>query len=524
MELLSTTILIIAILLLTFLKTMVKSPEELRRHAGKQAPGPRGLPFIGNIHNVLGTLPPHHYLRHLSTIYGPIFRLKLGEINTLIISSAEAAREILKTHDLNFASRPNTATSNTIFYGSKDIVFACCGDFWRQMRRICMLELLSAKKVCSFRTIREEEISHLLQSISISVGEVVNLSSKFAALSNNITARAVVGGTCKEQPLFQLAVDEVTQYVSGFSVINLFPSIPGFINRITGWQKKLNQCGQKLDRIAEKILQEHVQKRAEFFNGCEEQDKLFIEEDMMDVLIRIQQDGGLQFPLSNDNIKAIVNDMLMAGSDTIATTMEWVMTELVRHPKVMRKVQREVRNVLREGDNTNMIVDEEAVRNKLHYLQVVIKETLRFHPPAPLLLPRESIERCEVMGYDVPAKTMVIVNAWAIGRDPKYWENPEEFWPERFEKSDVDFKGRPYFEFLPFGSGRRMCPGINFGLTVVELTIAYLLYYFDWEYKIKKGEQLDVTETFGVTAKRKFSLCLLANPHNPLTSLNLKLN
>ncbi|PKA62976.1 Premnaspirodiene oxygenase [Apostasia shenzhenica] len=506
-------LIIIAMFLLPYLKTIEKNLKEFFRYAGKRAPGPWSLPIIGNIHKVLGPLPPHHYLRQLSSLYGPVMLLKLGEINTLIISSAEGAREIMKTHDLDFASRPATAATNSIFYDGNDIIFGRYGEFWRQMRRICMNELLCAKQVRCFQTVREEEISHLLQSISVTAGEVVDLSSKFATLSNNIVARTVIGGTCKEQPLFQLALDEAVHYVSGFTICNLFPSIPSFINRIAGWQKKLDRCAQKLDRIAEKILQEHIQKQAKLLvNGCKVEDKSFTQDDMMDVLIRIQRDGSLQFPLSNDNIKAVVNDILMAGSETTSTTMEWVMTELVRHPEAMRKVQREVRSILGEGGNTNMTVNEEAVRNKLHYLQLVIKETLRLHTPVPLLLPRENDERLEVMGYDIPAKTTVIVNAWAIGRDPKYWEKPDEFWPERFLKNDVDFKGA-CFEFLPFGSGRRICPGIHFGLAAVELTIAHLLYYFDWEYKSKKGEQLDAADRFGVTARRKSSLRLLAIPH-----------
>ncbi|PKA62977.1 Premnaspirodiene oxygenase [Apostasia shenzhenica] len=519
MEFFTTAILIIAILLPFLIKIMNKNPKDPRRKAGKQVPGPRGLPIIGNIHNILGPLPPQHYLRRLSSIYGPIFRLKLGEINTLIISSAEAAKEIMKTHDVDFLSRPVNAAVESTLYGNDNIFAGYQTEFKKQIRSICLVELLCAKRVLSFRTIREEETSHLLQSMSVAAGEAVDLSSKFADFSNDFMARAIVGGRCKEQALFQLAVEEVVQYTSAFSIFNHFPSIPKFILRMAGLQKKLDRCGQKLDGIAENLLQEHIQKRVNFFSTShEEQDGSFADEDMMDVLIRIQQNGSLQFPLSNENIKSVINNFTMAGSETTSTTMEWMMTELVRHPEAMRKVQKEVRDVLGESSNAKMVVNEEAIQGKLHYLQLVTKETLRLHAPVPLLLPRENLERSEVMGYDIPAKTIVLVNAWAIGRDPKYWERPDEFWPERFEKSDVDFKGN-CFEFLPFGSGRRKCPGINFSLTTMELAMAHLLYYFDWEYKTLKGEQLDLAESFGLSARRKYSLRLSATPHFPLPSV-----
>lgn len=197
----------------------------------------------------------------------------------------------------------------------------------------------------------------------------------------------------------------------------------------------------------------------------------------------------------------------MAGSETTSTTLEWAMSELVRNPIIMKKVQREVREVLINATRT--IEDVELMSGKLGYLQLVIKETLRLHPPAPLLLPRENNESCKVMGYDFPVKTTVIVNAWAIGRDPKYWDEPEVFWPERFEGNQINMEGA-HFEMIPFGAGRRICPGMHFASLTLEMTLAYLLYYFDWEYSAKNGEELDMTEAFGISVRRKSPLRLLA--------------
>ncbi|CAO2185931.1 unnamed protein product [Urochloa humidicola] len=237
------------------------------------------------------------------------------------------------------------------------------------------------------------------------------------------------------------------------------------------------------------------------------------EGDLVDVLLRIQREGGLSVPLTKGTIKAAIFDIYSAGSKTSAITLQWAMSELIRNPNVMKKTQAELRNVL----NGKTKVTEDDL-GELKYLKLVIKETLRLHPPAPLLIPRESRESCEVLGYDVPKGTMVLVNTWAIGRDPKYWEVAEEFKPERFESSEVDYKGMN-FEYIPFGAGRRICPGILFAQANIELVLASLLYHFDW--KVASGlkpSELDMAEEMGLTVRRKNDLCLYPIVRVPLQS------
>jgi len=188
-------------------------------------------------------------------------------------------------------------------------------------------------------------------------------------------------------------------------------------------------------------------------------------------------------------------------------TIIWAMAEVVRKPEVLKKVQEEVRAVV--GSKGRVQQDDVA---KLRYLRAVVMETLRLHPALPLLVPRETMRRITVSGYDVPAKTRVLVNAWAIGRDPASWDDPEEFVPERFEGEEAaaSFFNRAQFEFLPFGAGRRMCPGIDMGVATTEFTLANLLYCFDWE--LPEGvrvEDVNMEEAGGLTVHKKTPLLLV---------------
>ena len=201
---------------------------------------------------------------------------------------------------------------------------------------------------------------------------------------------------------------------------------------------------------------------------------------------------------------------MSAGSDTSSTTVDWIMSELLKNPKVMKKAQSEVRRVFHGKEKF-----DETELDELQYLRSVIKETLRLHPSAPLLLPRESSQSCVIHGYEIPAKTKVIVNAWAIGRDPAYWSEADKFIPERFLDNSVDYKGSN-FEFIPFGAGRRICPGLAFGMASVELILARVLFHFDWKLPDDgKPEDLDMTEVFGISVGRKTDLYLVPIPYNP---------
>ncbi|KAL4309657.1 hypothetical protein GQ457_01G006950 [Hibiscus cannabinus] len=428
--------------------------------------------------------------------------LQLGELSHVVVSSPEVAKEVMKTNDINFANRPFLLVAEIIWYNISDIAFAPYGASWRQLRKICTLELLSMKRVQSFRSIREEQVSSFIRSIFSTTGSEINIGEMLCKLSYNITLSTAIGGRCKQHETFISIVRKVLKALHGFTISDLFPSIK-LLPVITGMRSKVKRLHHDLDTMLESIIEEHRASNANPKNGDD------VTDDLVDVLLNFQDHGDREFPLTTDSIKAVLLDILIAGTETSSTTAEWAMSEMMKNPRILEKAQAEVRRVCDRTGDVN-----ESDLHELRYLKLVIKETLRLHTPVPLLLPRENMERCEINGYEIPAKTKVIVNAWAIGRDPNYWNEPERFDPERFTDSSVDYRGTN-FEFIPFGAGRRMCPGISYSMVVVELLLAKLLYHFDW--KLPGGmriEDLDMTEVLGVHVRRKRDLCLVPIPYN----------
>ncbi|KAL5549560.1 hypothetical protein UlMin_004791 [Ulmus minor] len=470
-------------------------------------PGPGKLPLIGNLHLLVGSLP-HHSLRNLANKYGPLMHLQLGEVSNIVVSSSEMAKEIMKTHDIIFANRPFLLGTQILSYDSTDIAFAPYGDYWRQLRKICTMELLSQKRVQYFRSIREEEISNLVKAICLSEGSEINLSKRILSLSYGITARAAFGKKSKDEKEFISIVKQASKVTSGFCVADYYPSIK-MLQHVSGLRKKLEKLHREIDRILGNIIEEHREDMTKLKQDGDGVGDL--DEDLVDVLLKLQKSGDLDPPLTDNNIKAVLLDIFSAGSETSSTAIDWAMSELLKRPKLMEKAQEEVRRVYYGKEN----IDETHI-HELKFLTSVIKETLRLHPPAPLLLPRESSKSCVIGGYEIPAKTKVIVNGWAIGRDPKCWEEAEKFYPERFLDSLIDYKGAD-FEFIPFGAGRRICPGMSFATAVVELTLAKLLYHFDWKFPGDMlAEDLDMTESFGLAVGRKMELQLIPIPYPSL--------
>nr|QBS13810.1 9,13-epoxy-labd-14-ene hydroxylase [Marrubium vulgare] len=465
-------------------------------------PSPPKLPIIGNLHQI-GRLP-HRDLQAMARKHGPLMLLHFGSVPVLIASSADTAREFMKTHDVAFASRPVYKIYEKLVYGCKDISAAPYGEYWRQLRSIFVLQLLSSKKVQSFRYIREEETDLFVKKIRDSGFGPVNLSRMFAELSSDGICRAAVGRKCGEMrngKRFLNLLSELMEIFGEFPIEEFVPWL-GWISRVNGTDRRVDRVAKEMDEILESVIEEHVESKDQR-KDVEGRDG----ETILDILLRIHSEnssGGVS--IDRDSVKALILDIFNGGTDTISTALEWAMTELLRHPIVMKKLQKEVREIVK---NKQDITDEDLGR--MSYLKAVIKETLRTHPPIPLLVPRIARNDVKVKGYDVSAKTVVMINAWAIGRDPASWDEPEKFKPERFLDSTVDFKGLD-FELIPFGAGRRGCPGVAFADATMQFVLANVVQKFNW--KLANGvdeKDLDMGESPGVTAHRSVPLLAVAS-------------
>ncbi|KAE8009552.1 hypothetical protein FH972_005983 [Carpinus fangiana] len=464
------------LLSLLFFISFLYAFKRIRSGKPNLPPSPPKLPIIGNLHQ-LGTLP-YRSLHALSNKYGPLMFLNLGHTPTLVVSSGDMAREMLKTHDVVFSNRPKITAANALLYGCTDVGFSPYGEYWRQARRICVLELLSLKRVQSFQYVREEEIEVLMKKIrkSCSKGNSVDLSKMLMATSNNIVSRCVLGKTFEEEEgksTFEHLSRRIMVHLGAFCFGDFFPFL-GWIDVLTGFIPSLKATFRELDALFDQAIEEHK-----------------------------------TFETDDDERKDL--DMFVGGTDTTSTTLEWLMAELIKHPNVMKRAQEEVRRVV--GKKSKIDVND---INQMHYLKCILKETLRLHPPVPLSVPRETSTSVKFRGYDIPQKTRVFLNIWAIQRDPTLWERPEEFLPERFKDTAVDFN-RQEFEFIPFGGGRRRCPGLTFGVASIEYVTANILYWFDWRLPSGSAREkdLDMSEVNGLTVSKKIPLFLVPTLHSP---------
>ncbi|KAK9911135.1 hypothetical protein M0R45_035058 [Rubus argutus] len=455
-------------------------------------PGPRGFPIYGSL-NLLGKLP-YKDLHQLAQKYGDIMYMRLGLVPVIVVSTPRAAELFLKTHDLVFASRPPHEGSKHISYGQRNLSFSEYGSYWRDMRKMCTIELLSNHKINSYKSMRKEELALLVKSIREAAAKerhvLVDLSSKVSSLSADMSCRMVFGKKYMDEEFsergFKSVIQEGLQLGAAPNLGDYIPCIAPL--DLQGFTKRMKAVHKVFDDFLDKIVEEHLLSR----DHGEKRTK-----DFVDVMLGFMGSEESEYQIGRSNIKAIMLDMLAGSMDTSATTIEWALSELLKHPDVMKKVQGELANVV--GMEKTV---EESDLEKLEYLDMVVKETLRLHPVAPLLLPHQSTEDCTVNGFHIPKKSRVMINVWAIGRDPTAWSEAEKFIPERFVGSSIDVQGN-HFALLPFGSGRRRCPGIKLGLTVVQLVVAQLVHCFDWELPDNMSpNDLDMTEEFGITVPR----------------------
>ncbi|MED6145024.1 cytochrome P450 [Stylosanthes scabra] len=458
-------------------------------------PGPRPWPIIGNLPH-MGPVP-HHALAALARTHGPLMHLRLGFVDTMVASSAAVAQQFLKVHDVNFSNRPPNAGAKYMAYNYNDLVFAPYGPRWRLLRKITSTHMFSGKAMNDFRHIRQEEVARLTHNLASSSPKAVNLGQLLNVCTTNGIARVLLGrrvfddgnGGCDPRAEeFKSMVVELMVLAGVFNIGDFIPALEWL--DLQGVQAKMKKLHKRFDAFLGSIVEEHKQ-------GCS--DKSESHQDLLTTLLSLEDDDGTK--LTHTEIKALLLNMFAAGTDTTSSTIEWAISEIIKNPRIQAQVQEELDSVV--GRDT--LVTELDLAH-LPYLEAVVKETFRLHPSTPLSLPRVASESCEIFNYHIPKGATLLVNIWAISRDPKEWADPLEFRPERFlpggEKAHVDVKGND-FEVIPFGSGRRICAGMSLGVRMVQLVTATLVHAFDWE--LENGlnpEKLNMDEAYGLTLQR----------------------
>ncbi|CAO2202098.1 unnamed protein product [Urochloa humidicola] len=477
-------------------------------------PGPRPWPVIGNF-NLIGALP-HRSIHDLSKKYGDLMHLRFGSYSVVVGSSVDTAKFFLKTHDVLFLDRPKTASGKHTTYNYADITWSPYGAYWRQARRICLTEVFSARRLASFEHIRSDEVHALVRGLfAASPGSAaVHLNrDHLSTLSMNVITRMVLGkrffgegADAAEGPVsslseFKWMLDELL-LLNG--VLNVGDWIPWLdCLDLQGYVRRMKKLGRMFDAFMEHVLDEHAARRRREGGS-------FVARDMVDVLMELADDPSLEVKLGRVGVKAFTQDLIAGGTESSSVTVEWAISELLRKPTIFAKATEELDRVVGRG---RWVTEKDLPC--LPFLEAIVKETMRVHPIVPLLIPRVAREDAAVGGYDIPKGTRVLINVWTIGRDPALWDKPEEFVPERFVGSKMDVKGQD-FELLPFGSGRRMCPGYNLGLKVIQLSLANLLHGFTW--RLPDGmvkEELSMDEVFGLSTTRKVPLQVVVVPKLP---------
>ncbi|MCO5582121.1 hypothetical protein L7F22_036011 [Adiantum nelumboides] len=444
-------------------------------------PGPFAWPFIGHLHLLSTTDVPHQALRDFSQKYGPIVGLRLGQQLAVAISSPDLAKEVLHTHDKIFANRPPFQFNELLMSGqNSDIVFSAQCPQWRKQRKICTVGLFTAKRLHKLEYVRQEEVSRLLARVQ----------EKSAAGPT----RAVDIGHCVSEMschvIMRLLQSEGSMHAGGENLHELVKELDREVSVPT--MRDLLPALSCLDFLRKRRMRRlHARVQAAFApmlaRGRKQSNSSHQYDDLLQCLLsREVLDGeptsAAQETLTSDEITYILLDMISAGIHTSTLTLEWAMAELLKNPHCLEKLRREIDDATRFdiGEKRQYSILKDADVAKLSYLKCVVKEVARLHPVLPLLVPRFSTAECKVKGYSIPARTMVFVNVWAIGRDEQVWPKAGEFRPERFYEQEVDLRGQHY-ELLPFGSGRRICLGLPLALSVVEVTLANLVHRFDWQ-------------------------------------------
>ncbi|XP_042495523.1 geraniol 8-hydroxylase-like [Macadamia integrifolia] len=459
-------------------------------------PGPVPLPIVGNIFE-LGN-KPNESLALLAKTYGPLMTLKLGRVTTIVASSATMAKEVLQTHDQALAGRTVVDAVRALNYNQGSIAWLPPSSQWRNLRKLCNNQIFTAHRLDASQSLRRQKMRELLAHVreSAQVGRAIDIGQAAFTTSLNLLSKTtfsidLAGPESESAQDFKELIRRIMEEAGRPNLSDYFPVLRPL--DLQGVKRRMTIHMRKLHKLFDEMIDQRLNSRASLTSLSARNN------DLLDLLLDHVQDSS---EFGRSDIKSLFVDIFAAGTDTTSTTLEWAMAELLHKPESMAKVQSELQENVGEGKPV-----EETDVGRLPYLKAVVKETFRMHPPVPLLVPHKAETGVEISGFTVPKDAQVLVNAWAIVRDPSIWTNPNTFVPERFlGSSGIDVRGQD-FELIPFGAGRRICPGMPLALRMVHLMLASLLQSFDW--KIEGGmspKDMDMTDKFGITLQKALPL------------------
>ncbi|KAH6788572.1 hypothetical protein C2S51_003578 [Perilla frutescens var. frutescens] len=494
--------LLLLLISFAFLILIFKLYSSSSHQSHNSPPTPLALPVIGHLHLIKN--PLHLSLASLSSRYGPIFSLRLDCRSFLVVSSPSAVEECFTKNDIVFANRPYSMAGDCLTYNYASFTWSPYGHLWRILRRLSVVELFSSHTLQKSAIIREQEIAKVvgaLHKICKNTGQKVDLNTLISTYSFNIVMRSLTGkGFVGEEEIGSEAAKETIQRIRELFAPSLLLGMCDYFPVLRwigykGMERNMMLLHKKRDEFLQRLVDEI---RAKNNANGERKRRNFIE-----ALLSVQAEEPEFY--SDDIIKSFLLVILSAGADTSSVTLEWAMSRLLTQPEEMQKLREEIdENV----GHDRLIKDSDLP--KLPYLRCVVNETLRSHPAAPLLLPHFSSEECVVAGYSIPRGTILMVNAWAMHRDPNLWDEPDKFNPERFKAAETEEKGQ---NFVPFGIGRRACPGAAMALRTVSLALGAFVQCFEWE-KPTDHVELDFNANLKVTLHKSNPLqavCVLRN-------------